>query len=98
MWALNPYTVPIAQSIAGLPLFSAMTLRIITFIVIVGITIYYTWRYAKKICHDPLKSLIGILENSADSKDELIPPFTVRHKLILNFVGLALLFFVFLQL
>lgn len=92
---LNPYTVGIAQSIAGLPLFSGMTLRIITFIVIVGITIYYTWRYAKKILDDPSKSLIGILENSADSKDELIAPFTVRHKLILSFVGLALLFFVF---
>lgn len=92
---LNPYTVGIAQSIAGLPLFSGMTLRIITFIVIVGITIFYTWRYAKKILDDPSKSLIGILEDSADSKDELIAPFTVRHKLILSFVGLALLFFVF---
>ncbi|WP_255428499.1 YfcC family protein [Sporosarcina sp. resist] len=92
---LNPYTVGIAQSIAGLPLFSGMTLRIITFIVIVGITIFYTWRYAKKILDDPSKSLIGILEYSDDSKGELIAPFTVRHKLILSFVGLALLFFVF---
>ena len=92
---LNPYTVGIAQSIAGLPLFSGMTLRIITFIVIVGITIYYTWRYAKKILDDPSKSLIGILEYSDDSKGDLIAPFTVRHKLILSFVGLALLFFVF---
>ena len=92
---LNPYTVGIAQSIAGLPLFSGMTLRIITFIVIVGITIFYTWRYAKKILDDPSKSLIGVLENSGDSEGELIAPFTVRHKLILSFVGLALLFFVF---
>ncbi|WP_399628955.1 YfcC family protein [Sporosarcina sp. SG10008] len=92
---LNPYTVGIAQSIAGLPLFSGMTLRIITFIVIVGITIFYTWRYAKKILDDPSKSLIGILEYSDDYKGDLIAPFTVRHKLILSFVGLALLFFVF---
>ncbi|WP_438296653.1 YfcC family protein [Sporosarcina sp. FA15] len=92
---LNPYTVGIAQSIAGLPLFSGMTLRIITFIVIVGVTIFYTWRYAKKILDDPSKSLIGVLENSGDSEGELIAPFTVRHKLILSFVGLALLFFVF---
>ncbi|KXH86720.1 YfcC family protein [Sporosarcina sp. HYO08] len=92
---LNPYTVGIAQSIAGLPLFSGMAFRLIAFVVIVGATIYYTWRYAKKILADPSKSLIGILDTNNDSNEELLAPFTVRHKLILSFVGLALLFFVF---
>ncbi|MEK5040165.1 YfcC family protein [Sporosarcina sp. FSL K6-3457] len=92
---LNPYTVGIAHSIAGLPLFSGMLFRVIVFVIIVGITIYYTWRYAKGILADPSKSLIGILDNSEDSSEELTAPFTARHKLILSFVGLALLFFVF---
>jgi uncharacterized ion transporter superfamily protein YfcC len=92
---LNPYTVGIAQSIAGLPLFSGMLFRVIVFVIIVGITIYYTWRYAKGILADPSKSLIGILDNSEDSGEKLKAPFTTRHKIILSFVGLALLFFVF---
>ena len=72
---INPYTVGIAQSIAGLPLFSGMLFRIIVFVIIVGITIYYTWRYAKGNFGDPSKSLMGILDNSEDSSEELIAPF-----------------------
>jgi uncharacterized ion transporter superfamily protein YfcC len=94
---LNPYTVGIAQTIAEVPIFSGMLLRVIVFVIIVGVTILYTWLYAKKILNDPTKSLVGILdmqtnENSEEALQEL---FTTRHKLILSFVGLALLFFVF---
>lgn len=94
---LNPYTVGIAQTVADVPLFSGMLLRIIVFVIIVGVTILYTWRYAKKIIDDPTKSLIGILEenNSEAAKSELMAPFTGRHKLILAFVGLCLAFFVY---
>ncbi|WP_281975177.1 YfcC family protein [Halobacillus litoralis] len=92
---LNPYTVGIAQSIADIPLFSGMLLRIIAFVVIVGITIYYTWSYAKKLLNDPAKSLVGVLDERQASEDELKAPFTVRHKWILAFVGAALLFFIY---
>lgn len=92
---LNPYTVGIAQSIADVPLFSGMMLRIFAFVVIVGVTIYYTWRYAKKILKDPAKSLVGVLEVGSGDESELQAPFTVRHKLILSFVALCLAFFVF---
>lgn len=92
---LNPYTVGIAQSIADVPLFSGMLLRVVAFVVIVGATIYYTWRYAKKILKDPAKSLVGVLEEGGGDPSELEAPFTVRHKLILSFVALCLAFFVF---
>ncbi|WP_237417066.1 YfcC family protein [Halobacillus litoralis] len=92
---LNPYTVGIAQSIADLPLFSGMALRIIAFVVIVGVTILYTWRYAKRILHDPSRSLIGVLDEKDASHDELQAPFTARHKWILSFVAVALAFFIF---
>jgi len=94
---LNPYTVGIAQTIAGVPLYSGMLLRIIAFVVIVSITILYTWFYAKKILKDPTKSLIGVLDlqEHGASDEGLKAPFTGRHKLILSFVGLALMFFVY---
>ncbi|MCG7336105.1 YfcC family protein [Sporosarcina sp. ACRSM] len=94
---LNPYTVGIAQAIAEVPIFSGMLLRVISFVIIVGITILYTWLYAKKILNDPTKSLVGILDmqTNENSEEALQEPFTTRHKLILLFVGLALLFFVF---
>ncbi len=94
---LNPYTVGIAQTIAEVPIFSGMLLRVIVFVIIVGVTILYTWLYAKKILNDPTKSLVGILDmqTNENSEEALQEPFTTRHKLILSFVGLALLFFVF---
>ncbi|MFG6119935.1 YfcC family protein [Thalassobacillus sp. B23F22_16] len=92
---LNPYTVGIAQSIADIPLFSGMLLRLIAFVVIVGSTILYTWGYAKKVLNDPSKSLIGVLEADEPSNDNLSAPFTGRHKIILSFVGISLLFFIF---
>ncbi|MFC5591413.1 YfcC family protein [Sporosarcina soli] len=94
---LNPYTVGIAQTIAEVPIFSGMLLRVIVFVIIVGVTILYTWLYAKKILNDPTKSLVGILDmqTNENSEEALQEPFTTRHKLILLFVGLALLFFVY---
>lgn len=92
---LNPYTVGIAQSIADVPLFSGMGLRVIAFVVIVGVTILYTWSYAKKVLADPSRSLIGVLDEGEEGESPLDAPFTGRHKLILSFVGLCLAFFVY---
>ncbi|WP_095742946.1 YfcC family protein [Sediminibacillus massiliensis] len=92
---VNPYTVGIAQSIADIPLFSGMLYRIIAFVVIVGITILYTWRYAKRIMNDPSKSLVGVLDQDSSQQDKLQAPFTARHKWIVSFVGIGLLFFIF---
>ncbi len=93
---LNPYTVGIAQTMADVPLFTGMLLRVIAFVVIVAVTIMYTWRYAKKVLADPSKSLVGVLEETTDKNDtDMHPPFTRWHKIILLFVGLCLSFFVF---
>ncbi|MCG1029150.1 YfcC family protein [Virgibacillus halodenitrificans] len=93
---INPYTVGIAQDIAGLPLFSGMVLRIIVFLVILASLIWYTWRYTKKLLKDPSKSFAGAYGDDEDGNEqELNAPFTTRHKLLLIFVGLSLLFFVY---
>lgn len=91
---LNPYTLGIAQSIADVPLFSGMIFRVIVFVIIVGVTIHYTWRYAKKVLSDPNKSIVGVLEMDESETLEQMD-FTVRHKLILLFTGVAFAFFVF---
>jgi uncharacterized ion transporter superfamily protein YfcC len=92
---LNPYTVGIAHAIAELPLFSGMLFRVIAFILLVGVTIWYTWVYAKRIMHDPSRSLMGILEDEGGMVEMKDAPFTLRHKLILAWVAAALAFFVF---
>ncbi|MBQ9988407.1 MAG: YfcC family protein [Clostridia bacterium] len=53
----NPFSVLIAQKLAGIPLFSGMLFRIFTFAVIyLALNVFLT-RYAKKIEKDPTRSI-----------------------------------------
>lgn len=45
----NPFTVGVAQELAGLPMFSGMWLRVISFVLIYLVLLCYLRRYAKKI-------------------------------------------------
>ncbi|GGA30544.1 YfcC family protein [Psychrobacillus lasiicapitis] len=94
---INPYSVGIAHKIAELPLFSGLLFRVIVFVVIVSITIWYTWRYAKKVLKDPKNSILShsFLEESDLDESELHSEFTNKHKGILLFVGLAFAFMVY---
>jgi uncharacterized ion transporter superfamily protein YfcC len=53
---LNPFTLGIAQEIAGLPLFSGIEYRVVIWIVINIVGIGYVLRYAAKIKKNPKKS------------------------------------------
>ncbi len=44
----NPFTVGVAQSIAGQPMFSGVSLRILSFVLIYGLLILFLRRHAKK--------------------------------------------------
>lgn len=55
---LNPFTIGIAQGIAGLPLFSGMWYRLICYGIILTVTIIYVYRYASKIQKNPELSLV----------------------------------------
>lgn len=55
---MNPYTVGIAQTIAGLPLYSGTWYRAICFVVFQTIAIAYVIRYAKKIKKNPRLSVV----------------------------------------
>lgn len=82
---LNPFTVGVAQQIAGVPMLSGAAFRTLCFVVFMSASIIYTWRYAIKIKKDPTKSVLyGVeLENiKIADKDELInKKLTTRHKL-----------------
>lgn len=82
---LNPFTVGVAQGIAGLPLFSGMGFRIIAFGIFTVVTIAYVMIYAARIQKNPkLSSMyeIDLLRRKAYNQEDL-PKFTIRHKLVL---------------
>ncbi|MCX7894559.1 MAG: TIGR00366 family protein [Thermoanaerobaculum sp.] len=54
---VNPFTLQIAQSIAGLPLLSGMGFRLVVFFLATSLTIAWVMVYAARIRKDPTKSL-----------------------------------------
>ena len=54
----NPFTIGVAQKLAGLPLFSGALLRIPVFIVFYAALLWFLLTYAKRIDRDPSKSLL----------------------------------------
>jgi uncharacterized ion transporter superfamily protein YfcC len=54
----NPFTVGVAQELAGLPMFSGIWMRLITFALIFGLLMAFLIPYAKRIERDPKKSPI----------------------------------------
>ncbi|MEG0132901.1 MAG: Na+/H+ antiporter NhaC family protein [Clostridium sp.] len=82
---INPFTVGVAQQIAGVPMLSGIGFRVVCFVVFMTASILYTWRYAIKIKADPTKSVLYGVEmesRPSSNKEELIEKrLTVRHKL-----------------
>jgi uncharacterized ion transporter superfamily protein YfcC len=101
---INPFTVLLAQDVAGLQPASGLWYRAVLMLVFLPIGIHHLWSYAKKVERDPAASLVadvpvpdGMSISSGiegeDAADH--PPMTTRHKLVLAAVGLALALLVY---
>lgn len=70
---MNPFTVVIAQSLAGLPIYSASGFRIVVSVVMYAISIWWIFRYCKKIKDDPTKSIVyGDVSAHQFNREDLI--------------------------
>ena len=97
---LNPFTVGIAQEIAGLPLFSGIVYRGVCWIVTTSVAIAFVMMYAKKIKKNPEKSITFKIDkekkkNIDHSEVDNHKGISGRHKLVLFtfLTGLAVLIF-----
>ncbi|MBK5261542.1 MAG: putative basic amino acid antiporter YfcC [Peptostreptococcaceae bacterium] len=94
---LNPFTVGIAQGIAGLPLFSGIAYRLVCYAIIVSVGIIYVYRYASKVHKNPELSIT--YEQDKLKHDEFslgeTSEFTIKHKLVflVFIIGLIILTF-----
>jgi len=82
---MNPYTEGVAQSIAGLPLFSGMGFRACILVVLFLVAVIYVWRYATKIKKDPTKSPMYEFDKTRDtglSMNLEDNPFSIGQKII----------------
>jgi len=84
---MSPFSVAVAQGIAGIPVLSGATFRLIMWVVITGLSAAYMMRYAEKIrkkpelsvMHESDKHFRDRIENTTDEEMK----FTLGHKLIL---------------
>ncbi len=82
---LNPFTIGVAQGIAGVELYSGIGFRIVCWFIFMGIIFVYIFAYAKRIKKDPTKSLVygeklGITISGLSKEELMALKMTGRHK------------------
>jgi len=96
---INPFTVLLAQDVAGLQPASGLWYRLVLMAVFLPIGIHHVWSYAKKVGRDPAASLVADVNapeglsisrgGEGETRAEHAP-MTTMHKLVLAAVGMAL--------
>ena len=94
----NPYTVAVAQTIAGLDIYSGIGLRIAMFLLVPALCLFYILRYAKLVRKDPSRSLVANVDVSDLAFDAAAfesQPFTGAHAAILLSLTLGIVTYVY---
>lgn len=90
---LNPFTTGVAQSLAGLPLFSGIEYRFFSLVVFLIVTNIYIMKYAKKVKANPELSCVRDLELAEKhlnvSSFEELPQVQKKHFFVLMVVILS---------
>lgn len=87
---MNPFTVGIAQSIAELPMFSGLWLRIVLFVVVYIAAVSFVYFHARKVAKDPSLGVYGDRRYEGTATISNVE-FTARHKIILFIFVAAIL-------
>ena len=83
---MNAYTEGVAQSIAGLPMFSGLGYRIVVYVSMVVVTVAFVMIYARRVKKNPTLSRMYEEDQKREDKlelDEELHPFGIRQKLVL---------------
>ena len=84
---MSPFSVAVAQGIAGIPVLSGANFRLIMWFVITGLSATYLMIYAEKIRKNPAKSIVydsdAHFRTSIEKTAEEQKPFLLGHKIIL---------------
>ena len=94
---MSPFSVAIAQGIAGIPVLSGAGFRLVCWVVVTGLGAAYTMVYAERIRKNPEKSVMYSSDNKFRAQlqeDDSARDFQVGHKLILLEMLLVLIWIV----
>jgi len=91
---VNPFSTGVASDAAGTSIGDGIGLRILLWIVVVGLAIGYVIWYARRVNRDPSKSIVGVSETDATDAQKLVgdvPSLTGRQTVVLVLFGLTFL-------
>jgi uncharacterized ion transporter superfamily protein YfcC len=92
---LNPFNVGIAQGIAGIPVFSGMSYRLICWVAATAITAAFMMWYAARIKRNPELSPTYVLDQAKRKESHLdlndFAGMTLKHKVVLWIFAASLL-------
>lgn len=92
--ALNPFTVVIAQGIAGLPIYSGQLFRWCLFVVCIAVGIDHVYRYARRVHADSSRSLMAGLNVEPTHEFVQHAELTPRRTALLVVFGVGIAIFV----
>ena len=97
---VNPFATGVASDAAGIDVGDGIVLRVLMFVVLVGLAIGYVLLYCRRIAADPSKSIVGISAGDAEEARGLVadvPLLTGRQKVILGvfFTAFAIMIYGF---
>lgn len=87
---INPFTVFIAQDVAGVPQGSGLEYRAVLLVIFLAVGFHHVWRYARRVQDDPSRSLMADVEVETVVTADTDVPLTGRRRLVLVSLGLAL--------
>lgn len=94
---MSPFSVAIAQGIAGIPVLSGAGFRLVCWVVVTGLGAAYTMVYAERIRKNPEKSVMYSSDNKFRTQlqeDDAARDFQLGHKIILLEMLLVLIWIV----
>lgn len=80
---MNPFTVLVAQEVAGLTPVSGLAFRLAMFPPFFALGFWYVWRYAQKVRLDPSASLVADVPEAQPPAPPDIGPLTGRQRTVL---------------
>ena len=80
--ALNPFTVLVAQNVAGLPPASGLGFRLALFLPFLALGVHHVWSYARRVQAEPASSLVHDVEGAQHAPSALPQRLDLRHKLV----------------
>ena len=95
--ALNPFTLLIAQDVAGLEPASGLWFRAVLICVFLPVGIHHVWSYARTVGEDPSRGLLADLasEDAAAPDVDSYPIMSGTHKVVLATVALTLIVLIY---